>query len=92
MIQSFACADTQAVYEGHPCRRFTGIRRVLERKLMLLDAAVVLADLQVPPGNRLHALSGNRAGQHAIRVNDQFRLVFRWTAPGPADVACVDYH
>ena len=92
MIQSFFCADTEDVYAGRPCPRFANIRRVLERKLAMLDAAATLRDLQSPPNNRLEKLARDRAGQHSIRVNDQYRLVFRWTPSGPADVACVDYH
>lgn len=88
MIQSFSCRDTQNVFEGRPCRRFTNIRTVLERKLAMLHAAHQLLDLQAPPNNRLEKL----ASRHSIRVNEQYRLVFRWTPPGPADVACVDYH
>jgi proteic killer suppression protein len=65
---------------------------VTRRKLVMLDAAMVLEDLRVPPANRLEALKGDRAGQHSIRVNDQFRLCFRWTDEGPADVEFVDYH
>jgi len=68
------------------------MRAVLERKLAMLDAAVALSDLQAPPNNRLEALSKDRRGQHSIRVNDQFRLCFVWTAAGPKDVECVDYH
>ena len=62
------------------------------RKLRLLHAAAVLADLRAPPANHLEALAGDRAGQHSIRVNDQFRLCFLWTAAGPMDVEFVDYH
>ena len=91
-IVSFKCEDTKAVFEGRPCPRFANIRRALERKLAILDAATTLNDLRSPPGNRLEALSGNRAGQHSIRVNDQYRLCFVWTALGPANVECVDYH
>jgi proteic killer suppression protein len=58
----------------------------------MLDAATTLDDLRSPPGNRLEPLAGDRAGQHSIRVNDQFRLCFRWTSAGPEDVECVDYH
>jgi proteic killer suppression protein len=65
---------------------------LLERKLAMLDAATTLDDLRSPPGNRLEPLAGDRAGQHSIRVNDQFRLCFRWTSAGPEDVECVDYH
>lgn len=65
---------------------------VVRRKLVMLDAAHRLEDLRIPPANRLEALKGNRAGQYSIRVNDQFRLCFRWTDEGPADVEFVDYH
>lgn len=91
-IESFNCSETEAVFEGRTCRRFANIRNVLERKLAMLDAATTLADLKSPPGNRLEPLAGDRAGQHSIRVNDQFRLCFAWTARGPAGVECVDYH
>ncbi len=66
--------------------------RPAQRRLAALDAAVQLADLRVPPGNRLEALSGDRAGQHSIRINDQWRICFRWTAQGAEDVEIVDYH
>lgn len=92
VIQSFSCRDTDAVFEGKPCRRFTNIRGVLERKLTMLHAAHRLLNLQASPNNRLEKLAGDRAGQHSIRVNDQYRLTFRWTQAGPAEVACVDYH
>jgi proteic killer suppression protein len=62
------------------------------RKLAMLDAASVLGDLKVPPGNRLEALLGDRKGQHSIRINDQWRVCFKWTNTGPADVEIVDYH
>ena len=65
---------------------------VTRRKLAMLDAAVILGDLAAPPANRLEALKDDRAGQHSIRVNDQFRLCFRWTQEGPADVEFTDYH
>ena len=92
MIRSFRCRDTQAVYEGRHSRRFAAIQAVMERKLMMLDAATHLDDLRSPPGNRLEALHGDRKGQHSIRVNDQFRICFRWTESGPEDVETVDYH
>lgn len=91
-IQSFKCRDTQDVFEGRPCRRFANIRPVLERKLAMLDAANTLTDLKSPPNNKLEKLSRDRAGQHSIRVNDQYRLCFVWTSPGPEGAECVDYH
>ena len=92
MIQSFKCSETQAIYEGGKSPRFSTMRSVLERKLTMLNAAVALKDLLAPPNNHLEALTKDRAGQHSIRVNDQFRLCFVWTPAGPKDVECVDYH
>lgn len=92
MIQSFRCADTQALFETGKSKRFSGISNVATRKLAQLDAAHTLEFLRSPPGNQLEALRGSRAGQYSIRVNDQFRLCFRWTAAGPEDVEIVDYH
>ena len=93
-IQSFKDERAKAILDGiHPGKGFpSDLMRVAKRKLEMLDAASVLNDLRVPPGNRLEALSGDRLGQHSIRVNDQFRLVFVWTDGGPADVQFVDYH
>ena len=92
MIRSFRCAETRGIYEGKRSRRFSTFRCVLERKLLLLDAATSIDDLRSPPGNRLEALLGDRKGQHSIRINDQFRICFRWTPGGPDDVEVVDYH
>jgi proteic killer suppression protein len=91
-IRSFRCADTEALYNGKSPRRFRNIESVAERKLQLLDDAVELRDLRSPPGNRLEALSGDRAGQHSIRINDQWRVCFGWTDTGPMNVEIVDYH
>jgi len=93
-IQSFKDERAKAILDGlSPGKGFPAdLLRVAKRKLVMLHAASVLNDLRVPPGNRLEALSGDRLGQHSIRVNDQFRLVFVWTEAGPADVQFVDYH
>jgi len=92
VIKSFRCTDTQALFETGKSRRFSAIIKVAERKLVQLDAAETLDFLRVPPGNRLEALKGDRSGQYSIRINDQFRLCFRWTASGAVDVEIVDYH
>jgi toxin HigB-1 len=92
MIVSFNDADTEALAGGRRVRRFESIEAVARRKLRQLQIAVRLDDLRVPPGNRLEALKGDRAGQHSIRVNDQYRVCFRWTAAGAKDVELVDYH
>ena len=92
MIQSFGCADTQALFETGKSGRFSGIADIAMRKLAQLDAAQTLAFLRSPPGNRLEALKGRRSGQYSIRINDQFRVCFRWTEAGPEDVEIVDYH
>ena len=92
MIKTFKCADTEALSKGLRVRRFLNIESVARRKLRQLQIAAQLDDLRVPPGNRLEALKGDRAGQHSIRVNDQFRVCFRWTAGGAEDVEIVDYH
>ena len=92
MIKSFKCADTEALAKGQRVKRFVNIESIARRKLRQLQIAGRLEDLRVPPGNRLEALRGRRAGQHSIRVNDQFRVCFRWTAAGAEDVEIVDYH
>ena len=92
MIVSFNSAETEALANGRRVRRFQSIETVARRKLRQLQIAGRLEDLRVPPGNRLEALKGDRAGQHSIRVNDQYRVCFRWTAVGAEDVEIVDYH
>ena len=93
MIKGFKDRITEAVYRGESPKGFPGdLVRAARRKLGYLDAAVDLRDLRVPPGNRLETLSGNRRGQHSIRINDQFRICFRWTPDGPTDVEITDYH
>ena len=92
MIKSFKCADTEALARGDRVRRFVNAADVARRKLRQLQIAGRLDDLRVPPGNRLEALKGDRAGQHSIRINDQWRVCFRWTEAGAEDVEIVDYH
>lgn len=92
IIQSFRCRHTQALFAGRSPRPFRAIRTAAERKLQLLDAAQTLDFLRSPPGNRLEALRGERAGQHSIRINDQWRVCFVWTGTGPTHVEIVDYH
>jgi proteic killer suppression protein len=92
MIKGFRCADTRALFETGKRKRFSTIAKVATRKLAQLDAAQTLEFLRSPPGNRLEALKGERKGQFSIRINDQYRLCFRWTNEGPTDVELVDYH
>lgn len=91
-ILSFKCKDTQKLFEGDSPKRFKNIQTVAERKLHMLNNAVELCDLRAPPANRLESLVGDRAGQYSIRINDQWRICFKWTSLGVTDVEIVDYH
>lgn len=92
MIQSFADHDTERLFRDEDSTRFGAITRVALRKLIQLNHASRLADLMVPPGNRLEVLVGSWRRRHSVRINDQWRIVFRWTPSGPAEVRIVDYH
>jgi proteic killer suppression protein len=92
MIRSFRDRDTELLFNDGSPRRFRAIERVARRKLLYLDGAVRLEVLKSPPGNRLEALAGNRAGQHSIRINDQWRICFRWKDGNAYEVEIVDYH
>ncbi len=91
-IRSFRCTETEKFFDGKRVRRFVNIEAVAMRKLAMLNRAGRLDDLKVPPGNRLEALRGDRIGQYSIRINDQFRICFVWTASGPEEIEIVDYH
>jgi len=93
VIKSFADKPTAAVFMGEQVRRLPfEIQQTARRKLKLLDAATTLDAMRVPPGNRLEALKGNRKGQHSIRINDQWRICFRWREGDAEDVEITDYH
>ncbi|RIJ96269.1 MAG: excinuclease ABC subunit A [Acidobacteria bacterium] len=92
MIASFRCRDTEALAAGEKVKRFVNISAVARRKLRQLEIAGRLEDLRIPPGNRLESLKGDRLGQWSIRINDQWRVCFRWTTAGAEDVEMVDYH
>jgi proteic killer suppression protein len=93
VIRSFGDRDTERLWQRQRVRSLDSrVLRPALRKLAILDAAVTLDDLRVPPGNRLEALQGDRRGQHSIRINDQWRICFRWTPTGPEDVQIADYH
>ncbi len=92
MIKSFKDADTETLFRLGRVRRFVNIERPALRKLKQLDLARRIEDMRAPPANRLEKLSGDRAGQWSVRINDQFRVCFRWTEGGAEDVEIVDYH
>ena len=93
MIRSFRDKTTEAVFNGERPKGFPAdLVKVARRKLRYLNAAANLSDLRAPPGNRLEALKADRAGQHSIRINDQFRICFVWTPEGPVAVEITDYH
>ena len=92
MIRTFRDARTEALFGDRSVLRFRAIERSARRKLLYLHQALRLDDLRVPPGNRLEALKGERKGQHSIRINDQWRVCFRWKDGDAYDVEIVDYH
>jgi len=92
MIKSFRCKETENLFQDEAISRFRNIERVARRKLEMLEAATELNDLRQPPGNRLEALRGNRKGQYSIRINDRWRLCFKWKDGHAEDVEIIDYH
>ena len=94
MIRSFKGKFAEAILHGRavPKGFSFSLSKIARRKLVQLNNAGAIRDMYAPPGNRLEALSGNLAGRHSIRINDQWRIVFRWTSSGPEDVEIVDYH
>lgn len=92
MIRSFADKETKNLWERQSVKRFREFERIALRKLVQMDAASSLEDLRYPPGNRLEALKGERRGQMSLRINDQWRICFRWSDGGVEDVEIVDYH
>ena len=92
MIKSFRCSETEKVFQRKRSRKFGSLQRIALRKLLVLDASDSLKDLRIPPSNRLEKLSGDRRGQHSVRVNEQWRICFRWKNGDAYDVEIVDYH
>ena len=93
MIKSFKCRDTEKIFQRLRSKRFSSdIHRTGLKRLLLLDAAVTLEDLKIPPANRLEALRGERKGQYSIRVNDQWRICFEWQNGNAFNIEIVDYH
>ena len=93
MIRNFADKEAQRIWSGTASRHLPGeIQHIARRKLRMLDNAAALSDLRIPPANRLEALKGSRKGQYSIRINDQWRICFRWNGGDAFDLAIVDYH
>jgi toxin HigB-1 len=92
MIKSFRCKETEKLFNDKASKKFAAVSRIARRKLEMIEAALRLEDLRNPPGNRLELLKGNRAGQYSIRINDQFRVCFRWIDSSAENVEIVDYH
>lgn len=92
MIKSFKCKETEKIFRRESSKQFGQFQKVALRKLLILEVAGRVEDLRVPPGNRLEKLHGNRDGQYSIRINDQWRICFRWVEGNAFDVEIVDYH
>lgn len=92
MIRTFKCKDTEKLFNDIEVKKFRNISRIARIKLEVLNAAVSLSDLRVPPGNKLEKLKGNRKGQHSIRINDQWRICFVWIDDSVNEVEIIDYH
>lgn len=92
MIKGFGDKQTEDFFAGKPIKKFSGIKKMAERKLTMLDGASELRDLVAPPANKLEKLKGDRVGQHSIRINDRWRICFAWKDDGPHEVEIVDYH
>ncbi|MGB5619490.1 MAG: type II toxin-antitoxin system RelE/ParE family toxin [Desulfobacterales bacterium] len=92
MIKSFKCADTETLAKGVRIKRFVNVATIARRKLRQLEIAGRIEDLRIPPGNRLEAFKGDRAGQYSIRIDNQWRVCFRWTQAGVKNGEIVDYH
>ena len=92
MILTFADREAERIFAGGRSRRYAGLENVIGRKLLAVNAARLLMDLSIPPGNRLESLRGDRRGQFSIRINDQYRICFRWKEPHAYEVEIVDYH